>query len=60
MHLLCRIKYCLQQHKIRKSKNRADVKAITKKINKTNGTSFDEGFIAINISRLLNKKIPLH
>ena len=43
--------------KIRKSKNRADVKAITKKINKTNGTSFEEGCIAVNISQLLNKKI---
>ena len=38
--------------KIRKSKNRADVKAITKKINKTNGTSFQEGCIAVNISQL--------
>ena len=44
-------------HKIRKSKNRADVKAVTKKINKTNGTSFDEGCIAVNISQLLDKKI---
>ena len=43
--------------KIRKSKNRADVKAITKKINKTNGTSFEEGCIAVNISQLLHKKI---
>ena len=43
--------------KIRKSKNRADVKAFTKKINKTNGTSFDEGYIAVNISQLLDKKI---
>ena len=43
--------------KIRKSKNRADVKAITKKINKTSGTSFDEGCIAVNISQLLDKKI---
>ena len=39
-------------HKIRKSKNRTDVEAITKKINKTSGTSF-----AINISQLLDKKI---
>ena len=43
--------------KIRKSKNRADVKAITKKINKTSGTSFDEGCTAVNISQLLDKKI---
>ena len=43
--------------KIRKSKNRADVKAITKKINKTSGTSFDEGCIAVNISQLLDKKV---
>ena len=27
-------------HKIRKSKNRVDVKVITKKINKTSGTNF--------------------
>ena len=39
-------------HKIRKSENCADIKAITKKINKTNGTSY----IAINISQLLEKK----
>ena len=32
-------------------------KAITKKINKTSGTSFDEGCIAVNISQLLDKKI---
>ena len=44
-------------HKIRKSKNRTDVKAITKKINKSSGTSFDEGYIAVNISQLLDKKI---
>ena len=36
---------------------KADVKAITKKINKTSGTSFDEGCIAVNISQLLDKKI---
>ena len=42
---------------IRKSKNRADVKTITKKINKTNGTGFEEGCIAVNISQLLHKKI---
>ena len=41
--------------KIRKGKNCADVKAITKKINKTNGTSFDECYIAVNISQLLDK-----
>ena len=29
-------------NKIRKSKNRADIKAIMKKINKTSGASFDE------------------
>ena len=44
-------------HKIRKSKNRADVKAITKKINKSSGTSFDEGYTAVSISQLLDKKI---
>ena len=44
-------------HKIRKNKNRADVKANTKKINKTNGSSFDGGCIAVNISQLLDKKI---
>ena len=44
-------------HKIRKSKNRADVKAVTKKINRTSGTSFDKGYIAVNISQLLDKKI---
>ena len=43
--------------KIRKSKNRADVKAVIKNINKTSGTSFDEGCIAVNISQLLDKKI---
>ena len=43
--------------KIRKSKNRADVKAITKKINKTSGASFNEGCIAVNISQLIDKKI---
>ena len=43
--------------KIRKSKNRADVKSVTKKNNKTSGTSFDEGCIAVNISQLLDKKI---
>ena len=42
--------------KIRKSKSH-DVKAITKKINKTSGTSFDKDCIAVNISQLLNKKI---
>ena len=45
-------------HKINKSKNLADVKAITKKkINKTSGTSFDEGYVAVNESQLLDKKI---
>ena len=43
-------------HKIRKNKNRADVKAITKKINKHSGTGFDESYIAVNISQLLDKK----
>ena len=42
---------------MQKSKNCADVKAITKKINNTSGTSFDEGCIAVNISQLLDKKI---
>ena len=40
--------------KMRKSKNRSDVKAITKKINKSSGTSFDEGYIAVSISQLLS------
>ena len=44
-------------HKIRESKNRADVKAITKIIYKTIGTSFVGGYIAINISQLSDKKI---
>ena len=44
-------------HKIRKSKNRADVKAITKRIIKTNSTSFDEGCIVVSVSQLLDKKI---
>ena len=43
--------------KIRKSKNRDGAKAVTKKINKTSGTSFDEGCIVVNISQLLDKKI---
>ena len=43
--------------KIRKSKIRAYVKAITKTINKTSGASFDKGYIAVNTSQLLNKKI---
>ena len=43
--------------KIRKSKNRADVKAITKKINKTSGASSNEGCIAVSISQLIDKKI---
>ena len=46
--------------KIRKSKNRTDVKAITKKIYKTSGTSFDEDCIAVNISQLLDKKIIIN
>ena len=44
-------------HKIRKSKNRVDVKATTKKINNISGKSFDEGYIAVSISQLLDKKI---
>ena len=44
-------------NKIRKSINRADIKGVKKKINKTSGTSFDEGCIGINISQLLDKKI---
>ena len=43
--------------KIKKAKNWADVKAITKKINTTSGTSIDEGCIAVNTSQLLDKKI---
>ena len=39
-----------------KSENHADVKAVTKKINKTSGTRFDEGCIAVNISQILDKK----
>ena len=46
--------------KIRKSKNRADVKAITKKIYKTSGTKSDEDCIAVNISQLLDKKIIIN
>ena len=42
---------------VRPIKNRADVKAITKRINKTSGTSFDQDCIAVNISQLLDKKI---
>ena len=42
-------------HKIRKTKNR--VEAFTKKINKTSGTSFGKGYIAVSISQLLDKKI---
>ena len=42
-------------HNIRKSKNRADVKTITKKINKTSGISFNEGYFVVNISQLLEK-----
>ena len=30
-------------YKIRKNKNHAAIKTVTKKINKTSGTSFDEG-----------------
>ena len=41
---------------IRKSKNRADVKAMTKKINMTSTTSLKEGFMVVNITQLLNKK----
>ena len=50
-------------HKIGKSKNRADVKAITKKPNKTSGTSFDEGYIDESFQKLelkiyeLNKSV---
>ena len=32
------------------------LKQLRKKINKTSGTSFDEGYIAVNISQLLDKK----
>ena len=39
-----------------KSGNHADVKAVTKKINKTSGTRFDEGCIAVNISQILDKE----
>ena len=53
--LQSQIKSAIQ--KIRKSKNHADVKSITKIIDKTCGTSFDEGCIAVNIYQLLDKKI---
>ena len=43
--------------KIRKSKDHADVKAVTKRINKTSGKSFDEDCIEVNISQWLDKKI---
>ena len=43
--------------KIRKSEIRVDVKAITTKINKTSGASFDVDCITVNISQLLDKKI---
>ena len=33
------------------------LKQLPKKINKTSGTSFDERYIAVNISQLLDKKI---
>ena len=46
--------------KIRKSKTGADVKAITKKINKTIGKSLGEGYIAVNISQLIEKKIIIN
>ena len=46
-------------HKIRTSKNRADVKVIKKTINTIRGTSFDEGYIEVNISQLVdNVKTP--
>ena len=44
-------------HKIRTSKNRADVKVIKKTIITIRGTSFDEGYIEVNISQLVDKKI---
>ena len=44
-------------HKIRTSKNRADVKVIQKTIITIRGTSFDEGYIEVNISQLGDKKI---
>ena len=43
--------------KIRKSKTRADVKSITKKIKKTSRTTLDDSYIAVNISQLLDKKL---
>ena len=46
-------------NKMRKSRNRADVKAITKKINKSSGTSFDEDYIAVSISQLLSLMLKL-
>ena len=33
------------------------LKQLRKKINKTSGTSFDEGCMAVNISQLLDEKI---
>ena len=44
-------------HTIRKCKNRANFKTITKKINKSSDTSFDEGYVVVNKSQLLDKKI---
>ena len=55
IHLLCRVKYCLQYRRLEKVKT-ADLKAITKK-KWYSGTSFDEGCIAVNISQLLDKNI---
>ena len=50
-------KYCQQYIRLEKVKIVLDVKVITKKINKTSGTSFNEDYIAINTSQLLDKKI---
>ena len=57
IHLLCRVKYCLQYRRLEKVKTVLMLKQLLKKINKTSGTSFDEGCIAVNIFQLLDKKI---
>ena len=57
IHLLCRVKYCLQYKRLEKVKTVLMLQQLQKKINKTSGNSFDEGCIVVNISQLLDKKI---
>ena len=57
IHLLCRVKYYLQYIKLGKAKIVLMLKQLRKKINKSSGTSFDEGYVAVNTSQLLYKKI---